>query len=111
MAIYLSSTADIFINGVAQAPMLPLALAGLSILGIAAGILLRVRAFLFLGTGFLGLALFTIIWHAAVDREQTWIWWASGIVAGLLIFMLVGIFEKKRQEILDVFDRIKQWEA
>ncbi len=111
MAIYMSSTADIFLNGVAQAPMLPLVLAGLSILGIAAGIVLRVRAFLFLGTGFLALAMFTIIWHAAVDRDQTWIWWVSGIVAGLLIYMLVAIFEKKRQQVLEVVDRIKQWEA
>ena len=67
MIIYVSSTADIFINGVAEAPWLPLVLAGLSIAGIFAGILLRVRAFLYLGTSFLVLALLTIIWYAAVD--------------------------------------------
>jgi hypothetical protein len=111
MAIYLSSTADIFVIGVAQAPWLPLVLAGLSILGILAGIVLRVRAFLFLGTSFLALALFTIIWHAAVDRHQTWIWYASGIIAGILILATFAMFEKKRQEVLDVFERIKQWEA
>jgi hypothetical protein len=74
-------------------------------------VLLRVRAFLMLGTGFLGLALFTIIWYAAVDRDQTWIWYASGIVAGVLILALFAVFEKKRQEVLEVFERIKQWEA
>ena len=110
-AIYVSSTADIFINGVAQNPWLPLVLAGLSILGILAGIVLRVRAFLFLGTSFLGLALFTIIWHAAVDLDQTWIWYATGIIAGVLILALFAMFEKKRGEVLEVFERIKQWEA
>jgi hypothetical protein len=111
MAIYLSSTADIFLNGVATAPWLPMVLAAFSILGILAGIVLRVRAFLFLGTGFLALALFTIIWYAAVDLDQTWIWYASGILLGLAILVLFGIFEKKRQNILEVVERLKQWEA
>ncbi|MEX0676025.1 MAG: hypothetical protein WD063_03050 [Pirellulales bacterium] len=111
MTIYLSSTADIFVIGVARAPWLPLVLAALSIVGILAGIMLRVRAFLFLGTSFLSLALFTIIWYAAEDLEQTWIWWATVVVLGILIVALFAIFEKKRQEILDAFERLKQWEA
>lgn len=111
MVVYLSSTADIFLVGVSVAPWLPLVLAGLAIVGIFAGIVLRVRAFLFLGTSFLGLALFTIIWYAAVDRHQTWIWWVSGIVAGILIMAVFAVFEKKRQDVLEVFERIKQWEA
>ena len=74
MTIYLASTGDIFLNGVARQPWLPLVLAGLSVVGILAGMVLRVRAFLFLGTGFLVLSLFTIIYHAAVDLDQTWIW-------------------------------------
>jgi hypothetical protein len=44
IVIYASSTAEIFINGVADAPWLPMVLAGLSILGVFAGILLQVRA-------------------------------------------------------------------
>ncbi|MGD9722986.1 MAG: hypothetical protein AB7O59_21435 [Pirellulales bacterium] len=111
MCIYVSSTADIFVIGVAQNPWLPLVLAGLSILGILAGIALRVRAFLLLGTSFLGLALFTMIWHAAVDLDQTWIWFVSVVVAGVLIFVMFAIFEKKRREVLEAFERIKHWEA
>ena len=80
--IYTASTADIFLNGVAQAPWLPLVLAAISILGILAGIALRVRAFLFLGTSFLVLSLMTIIWYAAVDLHQTWLWFVTGIVMG-----------------------------
>jgi len=111
MSIYVSSTADIFLNGVAQEPWLPAVLAGLSIAGILAGIALRVRAFLLLGTCFLGLALFTVIWYAAVDLDQTWVLSVSGIIAGALIIALFAIFEKKRQEVLQAFERIKQWEA
>ncbi len=111
MTIYLSSTGDIFMNGVAQAPYLPLVLAVLSIAGILAGMLLRVRAFLFLGTGFLVLSLFTIIWHAAVDLNQTWILWVSGIVLGLLILALFAMFEKKRQDVLEMVEKIKHWEG
>jgi hypothetical protein len=109
LAIYLSSTVDIVLTGVAQAPWLPLVLAGLSLAGIFAGILLRIRGFVLLGTGFLGLALFTIIWYAAVDLRQTWIWWASGIVAGILILALFAVFEKKRQEVLRMVDQFKEW--
>jgi hypothetical protein len=111
MAIYVSSTADVFLNGVAQAPWLPLVLGALSLAGIAAGILLRVRAFLFLGTAFLGLALFTIIWHAAVDRDQTWIWYVSGLVAGVLIVAGFTLVEKKRQDVLAVLEKIKAWDG
>ena len=109
--IYVASTADVFLNGVAEAPWLPLLLAGLSIAGIFAGIALRVRAFLFLGTAFLLLALMTIIWHAAYDLEQTWIFYVAGIVAGVLIIALFAVFEKKRQEILAVMEKLREWDA
>jgi len=109
--IYVASTADIFLIGVGQAPWLPLVLAGLSIAGVLAGIVLRVRAFLFLGTAFLVLALFTVIWYAAVDLEQTWLWSASGIVTGILIIAVFAVFEKKRQEILQVVEQLREWEA
>jgi hypothetical protein len=111
MAIYLSSTADIFLNGVAQNQWLPIILAALSVLGIFAGILLRVRSFLFMGTGFLCLALFTIIWYAAVDLEQTWIWYVCLLLLGVAIFAVFTIFEKKRQQMLEVVERLKEWEA
>jgi len=84
-------------------------LALLGIAGILAGIWLRVRGFLFLGLGAVCLAVFTIIWYAAVDLHQSWLWWASGIAAGMLILILFGLFEKKRQEILRVVDQLRAW--
>jgi fructose-specific phosphotransferase system IIC component len=109
--IYAASTADIFLNGVAEAPWLPLVLAGISILGILAGIILRARAFLLLGTAFLVIAMLTVIWYAAVDLHQTWLWYLSGIVLGALILAMFAVFEKKRQEVLDVVERLKEWDA
>ena len=111
LAIYLSSTADIVLTGVAQAPWLPLVLGALAIAGIFTGILLQIRGFLMLGLGFLGLALFSMIWHAAVDLHQTWLWWASGIVVGSLILALFALFEKKRVELLQVLRQMKGWRA
>jgi hypothetical protein len=109
LLIYLSSTADMFITGMGNSVLLPLALAVLCVIGVLAGILLRVRAFLFLGVTFLFLVIFAQIWHAAVDRAHTWIWWASGIVLGAAILTLFALFEKRRNDVLKLFDEIKRW--
>lgn len=109
--IYVSSTADIFINGVANAPWLPLVLAGLSLAGIFVGILLRIRTFLFLGVSFLMVSLLTVVWHAAVDLQQTWIWYVSGIVTGILILVVFAVFEKKRQTVIATLGQLRQWKA
>jgi hypothetical protein len=74
------------------------------------GVLLRVRAFLFLGVAFLALDVFTMIWHAAVDREQTWVWWASGIVLGAAILTLFAVFEKRRNDVLRVLEDVRRWD-
>lgn len=109
--IYVSSTADIFINGVAEAPWLPVVLAGISILGIFLGIMFRVRAFLFLGISFLLVSMLTVVWHAAVDMKQTWLWYVCGIAAGMLILAIFAVFEKKRQRVLDMMRRMQDWDA
>ena len=67
------------------------------------------RAFLYLGTAFLVVALMTIIWHAAEGR--TWIWWLTGIVTGALIIALFGLFEKRRDDVLRVVEELKHWQA
>jgi hypothetical protein len=111
IVIYVSSTADVFINGVAEAPWLPAVLAGLSIIGVLAGIMLRVRAFLYLGTAFLVVALMTIIWHAAIHQQRTYILWVAGIVTGALIIAMFGLFEKRRDDVLRVVEELKHWHA
>src|SRR5262249_29452256 len=74
--IYVASTADLFLAGLGNSVWLPVILAVLCVAGVLAGILLRVRAFLYLGIGFLLVDVLAMIWHAAVDRAHTWLWWA-----------------------------------
>jgi hypothetical protein len=111
MTIYISSTADIFINGVYDSPWLALILALISVTGVIAGLMLRVRAFLYLGTGFLLLAVLTMIWTALVNLGWSWLWYATGIAFGILIIYAVAMFEKKRTHMLNLLDQLKQWKA
>jgi cytochrome c biogenesis protein CcdA len=66
---------------------------------------------LYLGTAFLMVAILTIIWYAAVEQQRTWILWVAGIVTGVLIIALFGVFEKRRDDVLRMVERLKQWEA
>ena len=111
ITIYVSSTADIFINGVAQSPWLPLVLAALSIAGVFAGIVFRIQAFLILGSTFLLLAIATMINYAAVNFNWTWLWYVAGIVVGAAIIATFAVFEKKRADVLRVVDELKDWKG
>jgi hypothetical protein len=108
--VYVSSTADLFIAGVGKSVWLPIVLALLAVIGVLAGILLRVRAFLFLGVSFLFLDVCTMIWHAAVDRSHTWVLYVSGIVLGAAILALFAVFEKRRNDVLRLIEEIKGWD-
>ena len=107
--LYLSSTTDFFLAGLGNSVILPLALALLSIAGVLIGILLRIRSYLFLGTAFLALVVFSMIWHAAVDLSQTWLWWASGILLGVAILTLFALFEKRRQSVVHAIEELRGW--
>jgi hypothetical protein len=111
VTIYVSSTADIFINGVARSPWLPLALAALSLAGVFGGMLFRIRAFLLLGSIFLLLSIVTMINYASVNFHWTWLWYVAGIVTGAAIIATFAVFEKKRADVLRVVDGLKEWEA
>jgi hypothetical protein len=95
---------------VREAPWLPLVLGGLAVAGVFAGIMLRVRAFLVLGSTFLVIALLTMILSAHLNLGWTWLWWVAGITLGVLIIVLFAVFEKKRSELLLVVENLKQWE-
>ena len=36
--------------------------------------------------------------------------WASGIVLGLAILGMFALFEKRRNDVLRVFEQIREWE-
>jgi predicted membrane channel-forming protein YqfA (hemolysin III family) len=107
---YVASTADMFITGLGQSVILPLALAGLSVLGVLAGIFFRVRAYLFLGVAFLAVVLVSQIWHAAIDQNQLWVLWASGVALGVAVLALFAVFEKRRQDVQAVLANLAEWE-
>jgi hypothetical protein len=109
--IYVSSTADIFLNGVATSPWLPLVLAALSIAGVFAGMIFRIRAFLLLGSVFLLLAIATMIKFASVNFGWTWLWYVAGIVTGAAIITMFAIFEKQRADVMRLVEEFKDWKG
>jgi hypothetical protein len=110
VTIYASSTADIFINGVADSPWLPLILGALSLLGVLSGIMFRIRGLLLLGSVFLLLSVVTMIWYASANLGWTWLWYVAGIATGATIIFMFAVFEKKRGEVLRVVEGLKEWE-
>lgn len=110
LIIYVSSTGEMFIRGVEEDFWHPVILASLSVAGVLSGMLLRIRSFLYLGTTFLLLSLVSMVWQAASLIDEVWPWWVFGIVLGLLMLALFGIFEKKRQEVLGILNQMKKWD-
>jgi hypothetical protein len=53
---------------------------------------------------------FSMIWHAAVDRQQTWVWWASGVVLGGAILALFALFEKRQPQVVQALDELRSWQ-
>ena len=93
IVIYLSSTSEIFIHS-ADFLWPPMILAALSVAGALAGIMFRIRAFLYLGASFTLMAMISMVWHAARELEQTWPWWAFGFGLGIALLVLFALFEK-----------------
>jgi hypothetical protein len=110
IVIYVSSTSEIFIRGIGTSLAPPMILMALAVAGALAGIALRVRAFLFLGMSFTLLALVSIVAHAARAIDEIWPWFAFGIGLGVAVLVLLGIFEKKRTEVMLLIARLRQWE-
>jgi hypothetical protein len=110
IVIYLSSTSEIFIRGIGESLWPPLILAGLAIAGVFLGIILQVRAFLYLGTSFVLLAIVSMVWHAQRAFQHTWPWWAFGIGSGICILVLFAVFEKQRPQITRWINQLRQWE-
>jgi hypothetical protein len=110
IVIYLSSTSEIYIHGIGNTIWPPLILLSLSLAGALAGVMFRVRAFLYLGAGFTLMALTTMVAHAARAINETWPWWAFGIGCGIALLALFAWFEKNRAEVQGIVTRLRQWE-
>jgi hypothetical protein len=107
---YFSSSAEIFLKAMEGQLWPPLLLLVLALVGVAAGIAMRVRAFLYCGTVFALVALLGMVWHAQQAIGQVWPWWAFGICTGIGLIALLGYFEKNRAQVLVYLEQLKSWE-
>jgi len=107
--IYVSSTTEFWRN-IGDSWVLPMVTICLAVLGVLAGILLRVRSFLYLGFTFLMVVIGRMIVFAAFEQRQMWIFWTCCIILGLAIFALFAVFEKRRNDVLAAMERFKQWD-
>src|SRR5205823_2328622 len=82
LVIYLSSTSEMFIVGIGNSLWPPVIVALLGLAGAFAGMLLQIRPFLYMGAGFVLLALVSMVAHAARAIDHVWPWWAFGIGMG-----------------------------
>jgi hypothetical protein len=110
LVIYLSSTSEMFIVGIGNSLWPPMIVALLGLAGVFAGMLLQIRPFLYLGAGFILLALVSMVAHAARAIDHVWPWWAFGIGVGLAILIFFGIFEKQKEEVTKLIARLREWE-
>jgi hypothetical protein len=107
--IYISSTTE-FWREIGQSAILPVVTIVLCVLGVLAGILLKVRSFLYLGATCLLVVIVRMISYAAFERGHIWVFWTSCIILGAAIIALFAVFEKRRNDLLAGLERFKQWE-
>jgi hypothetical protein len=110
MMIYLSSTAEVFLKAFEGQLWQPILLLALALAGVAAGIVMRIRAFLYCGLAFTMIALLGMVWHAQQAIGQVWPWWAFGIATGVSLIALLGYFEKNRPKAVAYLEQFKRWE-
>ncbi|RMF40113.1 MAG: hypothetical protein D6753_12375 [Planctomycetota bacterium] len=110
LLIYSSSTAEVFLRAFAGQFWPPLVLLVLSLTGVAAGIVLRIRPFLYCGALFTAVALVGMVWHAQQAIGQIWPWWAFGIATGVAAIFLLGYIEKNKPRMRAYLEQIREWE-
>lgn len=108
--IYVSSTTELIREGIGHSIWLPVVLAIWCVGGILIGMMLRLRGFLAFGFAFLILDLALMVWHLAMDRGQTWVWWICLIVLGALVLALFTFFEKHREKVKQIVSDLKKWD-
>ncbi|HAC89378.1 MAG TPA: hypothetical protein DCF63_01925, partial [Planctomycetaceae bacterium] len=107
---YLSSSTEVFFKAFEGNLWQPLWLLMLALLGVAAGMFLQVRAFLYCGVTFVLVALVGMVRQAAQAIDQVWPWWAFGIATGILLIVALGYLEKNRSQVLGYLEELKRWQ-
>jgi hypothetical protein len=110
--IYIPSSAEYLQNlqKIGESIWRPLVLILLSLVGVLAGIVLRIRSFLYLGVTFLALVIVTMVRYAAVDLQKTWVLYLCCIFLGAVTIALVALYEKRRDAILAAIKQFRAWQ-
>ena len=110
IVIYLSSTSEMMIQGLATSLWPPLVLATLSIMGVFLGIGLRVRAFLYLGVAFLVISILSMIFHAHQAVGNIWPWFVFGVVSGIGFWILIALRDRYQDRLQEIVDHLRSWD-
>ncbi len=110
LAIYLASTADLMLAGAGEWLGGPIILIALSLVGMLAGVLLQIRAFLYLGTCFVGLGTLSMVWHAGRAIDAVWPWWVFGITTGVLLLVGLTMIERHRPALTRRLEQLARWQ-
>ena len=81
----------------------------LALAGIAAGIVLKIKPFLFCGAAFTVVSLIGMTRNAAQAIDQNWPWWVFCIAIGVSLITMLAYFEKNRPRVVAYLDELKQW--
>lgn len=111
LVIYISSTADMLLTGIGSTLAGPIILVALALAGMAAGVILRVKPFLYLGAIFVFFGVTSMVWHAQRSMDEVWPWWAFGISTGLLLLAGLMAIEKNKPKLQAMATRLSTWEA
>lgn len=110
LLIYCSSTVEMMMKSFEEMNAAPLVLMGLALVGMALGIALRVRAFLYCGSVFIFIALIGMVWNAQRAIGSVWPWWVFGIATGVSLIAILGYFEKNRSKFLSYAEKLRSWQ-
>ncbi|MEX0824583.1 MAG: hypothetical protein WD119_00370 [Pirellulaceae bacterium] len=110
LVIYVSSTADMLLQDIGSTIWGPIILVSLALLGVAVGMVMRVQAFLYLGTFFVLIGVLSMVWHAQQAIDQTWPWWVFGMTVGVLLLAGLMAIEKNKPKLREFSARLASWE-
>ena len=110
LVIYISSTADMLLQEIGTSISGPIILVVLALIGMAGGVILRVRPFLYLGATFVFIGVTSMVWHATESLDQVWPWWAFGIGTGVCLLAGLMALEKNKPQLQRLAKSLATWE-
>ncbi|MFN7875975.1 MAG: hypothetical protein ACK5PB_11695 [Pirellula sp.] len=108
--IFCSSSSEILIQGLGRSLWPPMVLMVLSLLVGFLGIAFQVKSYLYSSLLFTLFAVVAMVAHAQQSVQHTWPWWVLGISLGIGIMVLFAMFERKRDQLTKLSERLRSWE-